>query len=353
VTIRVVDTLTHALSGALLARATAAREAPPKSLRRRMAAGFLACASPDLDIVTALLGPVAYLENHRGVTHSLILLPLWALLYSWILAKVLREPRGWRALYGITAMSLVLHVAGDLITTYGTMILAPLSNWRSQIGTTFIIDLWFTGIIVAGLAASAALRRSRWPAVAFLALLAGYVGFQYLQKEKATEFGERYAREHGLRSATVDVQPRPVSPFNWTVFVSDAEAHRFADVNLVREIPPVYREGDGYIAMLDSAYQPLAQAHWETRSRFGEGAEAALAREAWNSDAMAVYRWFAELPAYDGASAGSACVWFVDLRFTLEGRPTRPFRYGACRAAPGSPWVLAPPGWRLAPPGRT
>src|SRR5262245_52589354 len=341
-----MDTLTHALSGALLARATTPRDELRPSLRRRIAAGFLACASPDLDIVIAMFGPVAYLENHRGVTHSLILLPLWALLYSWILAKILREPGGWRALYGITAMSLALHVAGDVITTYGTMILAPFSAWRAQIGTTFIIDLWFSGIIVAGLAASAIARRSRWPAAAFLAILAGYVGFQYLQKENATAFGERYAREHGIRGASVNVQPRPVSPFNWTVFVSDAEAHRFADVNLVRETPRAWREGDGYIARLDSVYQPPAQARWETRLRFGEGAEAALAREAWGSDAMAVYRWFAELPAYDGASAGSACVWFVDLRFTLEGRPTRPFRYGACRDAAGAPWRLVPPGAR-------
>src|SRR6266850_5392779 len=105
-----MDTLTHALSGALLARATAPSDASPKSLRRRIAAGFFACASPDLDIVFRFFGPVVYLENHRGVTHSLILLPLWALLYSWILAKILREPRGWRALFGITAMSLALHI---------------------------------------------------------------------------------------------------------------------------------------------------------------------------------------------------------------------------------------------------
>jgi len=344
-----VDTLTHALSGALLARATAG-EAPRKPVMRRIAAGFLACASPDLDIVIAMLGPVAYLENHRGVTHSLILLPLWALLYSWILAAILREPGGWRALYGITAMGLALHVAGDVITSYGTMILAPFSDWRADIGTTFIIDPWFTGIIVAGLVASGLLRRARWPAAAALAVLVGYVGFQYAQKQKATGFGVRYAREHGIRGASVNAQPRPVSPFNWTVFVSDAEAHRFADVNLVRKTPRTYHEGDGFLAMLDSSYEPLASAHWETRARYGEGDEAVLARDAWNSPAMAVYRWFADLPAYDGTSEGSACVWFVDLRFTLEGRPTRPFRYGACRAAPGSPWVLAPPGWRLAPP---
>src|SRR5690242_11105686 len=242
-----MDTLTHALSGALLARATAPRDAPPKSLARRMAAGFLACAAPDLDIIVSLFGPVAYLQNHRGVTHSLILLPLWALLYSWLLAKILREPLGWRSLYGVTAMSLALHVAGDVITTYGTMILAPFSDWRAQIGTTFIIDLWFTGIIVAGLALSATLRRSRWPAIAGCALLACYVGFQYLLKEKALAFGERYASAHAIKGATVNAQPRPVSPFNWTVFVSDADAHRFADVNLVREAPRAYRSGDGFV----------------------------------------------------------------------------------------------------------
>ena len=30
------------------------------------------------------------------------------------------------------------------------MILAPFSDWRAAIGTTFIIDLWFSGIILAG-----------------------------------------------------------------------------------------------------------------------------------------------------------------------------------------------------------
>src|SRR4029077_19392037 len=143
---------------------------------------------PDLDFVVAFVGPVEYLANHRGVTHSLVLLPLWALLFSWVLAKILREPRGWRALYAVTALGLALHIAGDVITSYGTMVLAPFSDWRSQIGTTFIIDLWFTGIIVAGLVASRLVRRARWPAAAALVVLAGYVGFQYAQKREATEF---------------------------------------------------------------------------------------------------------------------------------------------------------------------
>ncbi|HEX6413195.1 MAG TPA: metal-dependent hydrolase, partial [Burkholderiales bacterium] len=101
-----MDTLTHALSGALLARATARRRGSV-AIGKRVAAGFLACAAPDLDFVIGYVGPVEYLLMHRGVTHSLILLPAWALLYSWILAKVLREPGGWRALYGVVALALL------------------------------------------------------------------------------------------------------------------------------------------------------------------------------------------------------------------------------------------------------
>jgi len=336
-----MDTLTHALSGALLARATAHKNAPPRSLPRRVAAGFLACAAPDLDWVVGLVGPMEFLAYHRGVTHSLLLVPLWALPLSWALAVILREPRGWRALYGVTALGIALHIAGDVITSYGTMVLAPFSGWRASLGTTFIIDLWFSGIIVAGLAASAMLPRKRWPAAAASAVLAGYVGFQYLQKEKALAVGEAYASTQGLKDATVAVHPRPASPFNWTVFVSDAEAHRFTHVNLVRETPRSYRPGDGFIARIDSVYQPLASARWEARTRYGEGEQRALVQEAWNSPALSVYRWFADQPAFDGVSTGSTCVWFVDLRFFTPGRDLPPFRYGVCRDGPGASWRFA------------
>jgi len=338
-----MDTLTHALSGALFARATARGDAPPRSLPRRIAAGFFACAAPDLDFVAGFFGPVAYLENHRGITHSLLALPLWAFVLAWALAKILREPRGWRALYGVCALGLGLHIAGDVITSYGTMVLAPLSDWRAGIGTTFIIDLWFSGIIVAGLAASLALRRTRAPALAACVALVGYVGFQYVVKQRALEFGERWARSQGFRGAVVSAEPRPVSPFNWTVFVSDAESHRYAHVNLVRERPLQAGPEAGFVRGLDAVYEPLASARWETRSRFGEGAIEPVAREAWNSPAMTVYRWFAGQPAFDGITGGSVCVWFVDLRFLTPGRGTMPFRYGACREKEGDAWRLVPP----------
>jgi inner membrane protein len=329
-----LDTLTHALSGALLARAM---PAPSGSVARRMAAGFFACAAPDLDIVASVAGPVEYLLNHRGVTHSLLLLPLWAVGVAGGMAQLGREPAGWRSLYGLCAAAIGLHIAGDVITSYGTMVFAPLSDWRAAIGTTFIIDLWFTGIIVAGLIASAIAYRSRLPAIAALAVLCGYVGLQFVQRQHALEFARQYAERHDLTAARVDAQPRPVSPFNWTVFVSDEARHHFAHINLVRREPRRYQPGDGFIARVNSPYLPLAQAIWLARSRYGE-VDPATGRDAWNSPALSFFRWFAAEPAYDGATEGGRCVWFVDLRFVTPGRELTPFQYGACRDSPQARW---------------
>jgi inner membrane protein len=322
-----------------VARASASPGARPRSIPRRVAAGFFAAAAPDLDFVIGLAGPVEYLLTHRGVTHSFVLLPAWALALSWLLAKLLREPGGWRALYGVTALSLFVHIVGDLITSFGTMILAPLSDWRAAIGTTFIIDLWFTGIILAGLIASAVFYRSKIPAVAASVVLAGYVGFQYVQRQQAFELGEQYAQSLRIPNARISVHPRPVSPFNWTVFVSDDEAHRFAHVNFARKEPRRYQPGDGFIARIDSPYLPVEQAIWVTRPRYG-AADQALIREAWSSEDLAFFRWFADLPAFDGMGQGSTCVWFTDLRFLTPGRETMPFRYRVCRDRPGAAWKL-------------
>jgi inner membrane protein len=167
------------------------------------------------------------------------------------------------------------------------------------------------------------------------------VAFQYLQKQEALALGEAHARSLGLREARVTAHPKPVSPFNWTVFVSDESAYRYAHVNLVRSEPRAFRPGDGFIARIDAPYLPKAQARWVERPRYGATPEAqALARDALHSDALGFFRWFADLPAFDGMGEGSTCVWFTDLRFLTPGREGMPFRYRVCRERPGSPWKL-------------
>jgi inner membrane protein len=350
-----MDTLTHALSGALIARATAPRAKTTDTLPlgRRMLVGALAAAFPDLDFITSYLTPLAYLYHHRGITHSLLLLPLWTVLLSFVFALIWRgrstpDPtRGrrdlgpsWRAYLGITAYGIAAHIAGDLITSFGTMIFAPLSDARYALSATFIIDLWFTGIILAGLAVSAIWRSSRVPAAIGLAVLAGYVGLQVLLRQHAIDFGEQYAREKGIERAVVTAQPRPVSPFNWTVVIAEPDRYTYAHVNLIRKTaPPEPDARAGFIERLDAAYRPLSQAAWVPVQRYGSRDEdAALAREAYIQPAFAFFRWFAAYPAVLGIDSGNPerCVWFHDLRFATPGRDGTPFRYGMCRAGSGA-----------------
>jgi inner membrane protein len=323
-----MDTLTHALSGALLGRAMVR---PGQSALRRTGVGFLVCAAPDLDFLWTSGSALQYIEHHRGITHSLVLAPLWALPLAWVLGMLLRE----RPLYGLCIAAILLHIAGDLITSFGTMVFAPFSSWRAAIGTTFIIDLWFSGILAAGALFSLYYRRSRIPAVATLGVLVAYVGFQLVLKERALDFAMAHARAHGMKE--VEAIPRPVSPFNWTVYASDGEKHDVAHINLIRRTPKTWHPGESFITRLDAAYHPLPSALWTTRYRYGTK-DAGSARAAWNSDVLAAFRRFALLPAFDGKEG--ECYYFIDLRFETPGRVPTPFRFGACRGADG--W-RAPP----------
>jgi inner membrane protein len=332
-----MDTLTHALSGALLGRATAGSKSDV-SHGRRMAVGAIAAAFPDIDIVASFASPLTYLVNHRGPTHSVFLLPLWAWVLAALAALLWRHPRGWRAYYGMAFMGIAAHILGDLITSYGTIVFAPLSQARYSWDTTFIIDLWFSGIVAAGLVASGFWRGSRLPATVSLAVLVGYVGFQAVMRNEAKEFAEQYATERGIPAAQVSAHPGAVSPFNWAVYVrsrkDDATYYDYTYINLITRTPRPEPGADaGFIERLSSPFQPRSHAAWRTASLLGDAGTRRLANEAWTQPSLGFFRWFAEFPALYRVDSGnpSECVWFYDLRFARPGTDRLPFRYGLCR----------------------
>lgn len=322
-----MDTLTHALSGALVARATATAKNPPIPLGRRVGIGFVVGALPDIDVVASWLSPLAYLYYHRGITHSLVMLPLWALLIGWCCSRWWRSGPDWRAYAGVAALALGVHIAGDWITSFGTMLLAPFSDRRFGLGTTFIIDLWFSGIILTGLLTSLLWRQSRIPALAASVVLAGYVGLQYAARQNALDFAAQYARAEGIAEPQLDAIARPVSPFNWTLIVRDGERFHYSDVNVVRE--ESLSDDGSFLGRLNAPYRPLDQAQWHTTAQFGPDQTRQFAREVWQAPEFGFFRWFAQHPTLyrvDRATAGGRCAWFQDLRFAMPGREVVPFR---------------------------
>lgn len=331
-----MDTITHALSGALLARATAPRTPQPDDmpLGRRVLLGGLAAAFPDADIIASLLSPLSYLYHHRGVTHSVLMLPLWTVLLAFLCTLIWRGGPRWRAYAGVMAGGLAIHIAGDWITSFGTMLLAPLSDRRFALSTTFIIDLWFSGIIALGLLASLVWRRTRVPATVGLLVLAGYVVFQYGLQQQAIALGVAHAQREGLGDARVSAMPRPVSPFNWMVVIEDGTRYRYALINLKRK--QIRHEGaGGWFAALDAPYRPVHMMQWLERPMFGDASREPLAREAYASPAFAFFRWFSRYPLLHAVDERAGCAWFHDLRFWTPGRGSWPFRYGVCRDGNG------------------
>ncbi len=345
-----MDTLTHALSGALAGRLLArphetyARN-PSPPVWQMVAVGTAAGGFPDLDFVLGYVSELAYLRGHRGVTHSVLLLPLWGLLVAWAMAGLFRMlPRqpdrpafGWKHYYMVACVALLVHILGDLITQFGTMILAPLSDRRFGLGTTFIIDLGVSGIIVAGLIASALWRRSRVPAALASIALVAWIGNSAIARSEAIDAARAWAERENIPVVSVDASPRPASPFNWTAILFDGESYHYAHLNTRRTEPLIATPDDNFIRRFSAPYQPVTMAHWQTASRFGNGSTAELARTVWHAQEFEFFRWFAMFPVLDRVDTGGAengdCVSFRDLRFDTPGRGRLPFRYGLCNGA--------------------
>lgn len=333
-----MDTLTHAISGAVIGIATSAKE--PREMRRRALWGALFAAFPDADaLMTLFTDHFTYLNEHRGYTHSVLLLPVWAALLGWLAARVAKQR--WRDMAALAAAALAAHILGDLITSYGTKVFKPVYDAPLAFPITFIIDPWFTFILLAGVVASLWRNAPRLAAISGVTLCA-YLVMQAFAQQAAMRIGIDHAASIGNPAAPVIVFPQPLSPFNWKIVVVDGENYRYAYVNLLEDEPRAAPPDDAMLfARIHALYQPDGSLHWKTLARWPRDTEYhSLATAAWFDEEFEGFREFALLPYVTSmrGSGSALCVWFTDLRFTLEAMRA-PFEYAMCRSANGE-WTL-------------
>ena len=115
--------------------------------------GGLVGTLPDLDVFVRrhLTGPQA-LGFHRGVTHSTFFCTLATPILAWILARICRRyDVSWRQWNLFVWLGLNTHWMIDSLTTYGTQVFLPFSNYPVNIGSVFIIDPLYTLPLLSGL----------------------------------------------------------------------------------------------------------------------------------------------------------------------------------------------------------
>ena len=180
-----MDTITHGIAGALIAKAifggedlfrwrggatqgqkNGSEDAPQERstglkthhyvTRGRVItwALMLGAVFPDSDVFRDLFShdKLLIVTWHRSITHSLVLMPLWALLLAalthWFAKRKKWESATLAELTGIYAVGIVSHILLDLVTTFGTMIWSPLEWSRPAWDLIFIIDFTLSAILL-------------------------------------------------------------------------------------------------------------------------------------------------------------------------------------------------------------
>jgi len=350
-----MDPLTHALSGALLVRA-ATRQlrqtippdhqqlSPALPLRLKIATGFIAAAFPDIDFALRLIDTLVYLNWHQGPTHSLILLPLWALLLAQCFAQLFRR-YAWRLFFTPACLGLAIHIAGDLMTSYGLMLFAPFSTERYSFPLVFVIDPWFSLIIIAGLIASWFYPHQRITAMAALAGLGIYVCSLSTLYHQAIAVAQHYAKTHALHHTTVSVLPQPLSPFHWKLIIRHNGNYHIARIHLRKTAPLSGHESAADLwpwQKIAAAYRPVTENAWTEYHQFGDDPRSRdVIRNAWNAPVFEPFRAFSAFPVLERVEKSDQrlCYWFYDLRFEFPGLPPS-FRYGICQQKSETDWHM-------------
>jgi membrane-bound metal-dependent hydrolase YbcI (DUF457 family) len=159
------DNLTHGLAGALLAQ-TGLQQRYGLAATVALVVG---AELSDLDALFALGGPVLSFVHHRGMTHSLLGGAGLALLGALLLWRLFREHPYWHLVLW-TYLGVVLHIGMDVLTPYGTQVFWPLTAKRYTADALFILDYFYTGLMVVALLLIRMVRQQRQHSYGFRSL---------------------------------------------------------------------------------------------------------------------------------------------------------------------------------------
>jgi inner membrane protein len=108
---------------------------------------------PDLDYVLIFQDRLSYLKHHRGFTHSLVAMAAVCLAGAG-LARLVGGPRWVRPVFLIGFLVLASHLFLDWTTSYGTQLLNPFTRAKFSLDWVFIIDPYFTALLLVGAVAA-------------------------------------------------------------------------------------------------------------------------------------------------------------------------------------------------------
>ncbi|TSB44694.1 metal-dependent hydrolase [Alkalicoccobacillus porphyridii] len=136
-----MDTITHTLFGLTTYGMVDKREKDRPTKRALLFTALAASQAPDLDIVARVTETGRVMDQmwHRGLTHSIFVAPIWALII-YVLAYVIWRRKD-RMIFYLALVNVFIHIGSDSLNAWGTGFFEPFSSMRVTIGVIPIIDL--------------------------------------------------------------------------------------------------------------------------------------------------------------------------------------------------------------------
>ncbi len=198
-----MDILTQGLLGAVLAQ-TCARKG---QTRIATGIGFASGLLADVDaLIRSSTDPLLTLEYHRHFSHSLVFIPIGALIAALILWPLVRKRLEFSQLYLYSLLGYSLSGSLDVCTSYGTHLLWPFINEPIALHLISIVDPVFSLTLLIAMVV-ALKRHSRVAAQIGLALVGIYMLFGLVQNQRATSVIETMAIERGHVIERLVVKP--------------------------------------------------------------------------------------------------------------------------------------------------
>lgn len=219
--------------------------------------GFLSGMAADLDVlITSSKDPLLFLEFHRHFTHSLVFIPIGALLCTFVFRLLFkswfkRNRFSFKITYLFSLVGYATHALLDACTTYGTQLFWPFSDVRVAWNTVSVVDPLFTLplIVMVFMATYKRSTKLAWIGATYAFL---YLGLGVLQNHRAVGEAQELAMSRGHTPLRLSVKPSMANLLVWKS-VYEHEGRYYVDAIRVLEDSKIYQGTS--VAKLDVASQ--------------------------------------------------------------------------------------------------
>ena len=197
--------------------------------------GCLAGLAPDLDVlISSNTDPLLKLEFHRQFTHSLVFIPIGALIVALLTRFFSKKYLSWKETYLFCLFGYATHGLLDACTSYGTQLFWPFSNERVSWNNISVVDPFLTIPIIIFIMI-AIFKKNRLISFLGIIYIFLFLGIGVFQKNRAEEAGKYIAnlREHG--DAKLTVKPSLGNLLLWKVIYEEKGFYYVDAVRLLLE----------------------------------------------------------------------------------------------------------------------